>query len=69
MIVDEGEGRRGWVLLRQSLHDPLLVVNMESELKGGRQVAAERTLKFFETVCKGMPFDLANMQAADQKNV
>ena len=25
VVVDEGEGRRGWVLLRQSLHDPLLV--------------------------------------------
>ena len=23
--VDEGEGKRGWLLLRQSLHDPLLV--------------------------------------------
>lgn len=23
--VDEGGGKRGWVLLRQSLHDPLLV--------------------------------------------
>ena len=69
MIVDEGEGRRGWVLLRQSLHDPLLVVNMESELQGGRQVAAERVLKFFETACQGMPLDLANMQAAAAKNV
>lgn len=24
--VDEGDGKRGWLLLRQSLHDPLLVV-------------------------------------------
>ena len=69
VIVDEGDGRRGWVLLRQSLHDPLLVVNMESELKGGRQVAAERVLHFFEAVCKGMPLDLANLHAAAQKNV
>ena len=23
--VDEGDGKRGWLLLRQSLHDPLLV--------------------------------------------
>ena len=23
--VDEGQGRKGWLLLRQSLHDPLLV--------------------------------------------
>ena len=35
MTVDEGEGRMGWLLLRASLHDPLLVLNVESELEGG----------------------------------
>lgn len=25
MNIDEGSGKRGWVLMRQSLHDPLLV--------------------------------------------
>ena len=25
----------GWLLLRASLHDPLLVLNVESELEGG----------------------------------
>lgn len=33
--VDEGEGRRGWALLRASLHDPLLVLNVESDRRGG----------------------------------
>ena len=33
--VDEGAGRRGWVLLRASLHDPLLVLNVESDVPGG----------------------------------
>jgi hypothetical protein len=33
--VDEGEGRRGWLLLRQSLHEPLLVLNLESDRPGG----------------------------------
>ena len=36
MTVDEGEGRMGWLLLRASLHDPLLVLNVESELEGGK---------------------------------
>lgn len=36
MTVDEGEGRMGWLLLRASLHDPLLVLNVESELDGGK---------------------------------
>jgi len=35
VTVDEGEGRMGWLLLRASLHDPLLVLNVESELEGG----------------------------------
>ena len=30
-----GEGKKGWVLLRASLHDPLLVLNAESDLPGG----------------------------------
>lgn len=34
--VDEGNGKQGWLLLRQSLHDPLLVLNAESETKGGK---------------------------------
>lgn len=34
--VDEGQGRAGWVLLRQSLHDPLLVLNVESEVECGK---------------------------------
>jgi hypothetical protein len=33
--VDEGGGRAGWALLRQSLHDPLLVLNVESEAPEG----------------------------------
>ena len=35
-----GEGRRGWALLRASLHDPLLVLNIESEVKGGARATA-----------------------------
>lgn len=35
VTVDEGEGRFGWLLLRASLHDPLLVLNIETELDDG----------------------------------
>lgn len=41
--VDEGGGKRGWLLLRQSLHDPLLVLNVESEVPGG---CAKTALRF-----------------------
>lgn len=35
VTVDEGQGRFGWLLLRASLHDPLLVLNVETELDDG----------------------------------
>lgn len=35
VTVEEGDGKMGWLLLRASLHDPLLVLNVESELEGG----------------------------------
>ena len=33
--VEEGEGKQGWLLLRASLHDPLLVLNVESDIPSG----------------------------------
>ena len=59
----EGEGRRGWLLLRQSLHDPLLVLNTESEVPGGSKVVARKVLAFLESRCAGMPLDLSKLQA------
>ena len=39
--VDEGRGRKGWLLLRTSLHDPLLVLNVESDITGGKLADAQ----------------------------
>ena len=36
VAVDEGEGNAGWLLLRSSLHDPLLVLNVESDVPNGK---------------------------------
>lgn len=37
-----GDGRKGWLLLRASLHDPLLVLNVESDVAGGAsRIAAQ----------------------------
>lgn len=41
VAVDEGDGKRGWALLRQSLHDPLLVLNVESDVPGGAFMVAD----------------------------
>ncbi|BDA46832.1 Phosphomannomutase/phosphoglucomutase [Coccomyxa sp. Obi] len=46
--VDEGEGRRGWALLRASLHDPLLVLNVESDVRGGSCEIVRQIVRFFE---------------------
>jgi len=33
--VDEGDGKAGWIILRQSMREPFLVVTIESEINGG----------------------------------
>ncbi|KAL3136468.1 hypothetical protein ABBQ38_005721 [Trebouxia sp. C0009 RCD-2024] len=47
VTVDEGDGKMGWLLLRASLHDPLLVLNVESELEGGVKDTVAHLRKFF----------------------
>ncbi|PNH03707.1 hypothetical protein TSOC_010229 [Tetrabaena socialis] len=62
--VDEGEGRRGWVLLRQSLHDPLLVLNVESELPGGAEASARRVAAFLRSApMAALPLDMGALAA------
>ena len=52
--IDEGAGRAGWALLRQSLHDPLLVLNVESETPGGAAAAAHAMLCWLEAHAAGV---------------
>jgi len=60
--IDEGEGRRGWALLRASLHDPLLVLNIESEVEGGAKRTAAQLMNFFMVGCgAGVDIDLGNL--------
>ena len=40
----------GWLLLRASLHDPLLVLNVESELDGGNQLCDVNSTDFLTWV-------------------
>jgi phosphomannomutase len=46
--VDEGDGRFGWFLLRQSLHDPVCVLNVESEVEGGALATLEKIDAWFD---------------------
>jgi len=40
----------GWFLLRLSLHDPVLPLNVESNVAGGVRRISDRLLAFFQTV-------------------
>jgi len=59
--VDEGGGKAGWLLLRQSLHDPLLVLNVESEVEGGLSATAHKVRAFFQS--KGYSVDISSLAA------
>ncbi len=44
---DEDNGN-GWALLRMSLHDPILPINVESETEGGACVIADKVYEFLK---------------------
>lgn len=62
--VDEGDGKVGWLLLRQSLHDPLLPLNIESEVSGGISSIAKVLVEGFFPKFKNVD---ASTLAADAK--
>ncbi len=43
----DDEQVKGWMLIRQSLHDPVMPMNIESRGKGGVQVIMDRLAPFF----------------------
>jgi len=59
--IEEGNGKSGWVLLRQSLHDPLLVLNVESDVEGG----CKRTIDVVDTwlASKGFNVDASKLRS------
>ena len=44
----ENSNERGWFLLRLSLHDPLLPLNIESDVAGGNLAIAKKLVPFFK---------------------
>jgi phosphomannomutase len=48
VCIDEGENKAGWFLLRQSLHDPVCVLNFESDTKGGVKRMAKEFITWFD---------------------
>lgn len=48
----EGEGD-GWFLLRLSVHDPIMPLNIESDVEGGVRVITEKLYEYLKT-CEGL---------------
>lgn len=63
--VDEGGGKQGWFLLRQSLHDPVCVLNFESEKNGGVKKMAAEFVKWFDAAAdESLGVDVSAVRAA-----
>ena len=43
------DGGDGWFLLRLSVHDPILPLNIESDSKGGVEIIREKVMSFLKT--------------------
>jgi|GEM_PF-4963953 len=55
IVIDAGNGAggcRGWFLLRLSLHEPMLPLNVESDVRGGVQIILGRLKPFLKTYDK-----------------
>ena len=50
----------GWFLLRMSLHDPIMPLNIESDALGGNKIIATRLYNFLKTY-EGL--NIANLEA------
>lgn len=42
------DGGKSWFLLRMSVHDPIMPMNIESDIEGGCKAIAQRLVTFFE---------------------
>lgn len=51
-IYFDSEDKQGWLLLRLSVHDPIMPLNIESDVKGGVKLIAESFYKFINQMDK-----------------
>ena len=66
-IAEKG-GTNGWLLLRPSLHDPDIVINVESEQDGGMAVHLQHLLSFFNQHTFNVSTNLVNTYIADNSS-
>ncbi len=46
----KNDNEKGWFLLRLSLHDPVIPLNIESDLEGGVEIIAKQLVDFFSSI-------------------
>jgi phosphomannomutase len=51
-ISCKSENEKGWFLLRLSLHDPVLPLNIESEVSGGVKTITKKIIEFLKNIDK-----------------
>ena len=56
MSFDENNGN-GWFLLRLSVHDPIMPLNIESDSPGGVEIIKEKLMAFLKTT-KGLDLNI-----------
>ncbi len=59
-IYFDSEDKQGWLLLRLSVHDPIMPLNIESDVKGGVRLIAE---SFYEFISKIDKLDISSLEA------
>lgn len=63
--IAEDSGTYGWLLLRPSLHDPDIVINVESEQDGGMVTHLQHLLSFFNQHTFNVSTDLVTTYISD----
>lgn len=49
-VMCNGEGESGWFLMRQSLHSPVMVINLEADKPGGMKAIVHKLKRYFRNV-------------------
>lgn len=63
----DDEEVKGWMLMRMSLHDPVIPINLEAEKKGGTDIIKERIRPFLEAHADTVSFELKKPKKATRK--
>ena len=58
-IYFDDENKKGWLLLRLSVHDPIMPLNIESDVKGGVKLIAE---EFYSFISKMDKLDISSLE-------